>query len=55
MFKFDKYTEILEIIKNARKQTKIIAISKNHPHESVKEALSAGVEIFGENRGRRLS
>ena len=50
MFKFEKYTEILEIIKKTRKQTKIIAISKNHPQESVKEALSAGVEIFGENR-----
>ncbi len=50
MFRFDKYTEIQKTINKDRKQTKIIAISKNHSQESVKEALSFGVGIFGENR-----
>ena len=50
MFNFEKYSEIQEIIKKAGKQTKIIAISKNHPQDSVKEALMAGGETFGENR-----
>ena len=32
------------------KSTKIIAISKNHSLESVMEAISSGVNIFGENK-----
>lgn len=50
MFNFDKYSEVLKKIENTKKNTKIIAISKNHPLESVEKAISHGVKIFGENR-----
>jgi len=50
MFDFKKYKEISEIINNMGKKTKIVAISKNHPLNEVEEAISGGLEIFGENR-----
>ena len=50
MFNFKKYKEIQSFIKKHQKITKIVAISKNHPKESVIEALKYGVRIFGENR-----
>ena len=50
MFDYKKYSEIEEKINNLNKKTKIIAISKNHPLEAVKEAISCGLEVFGENR-----
>ena len=49
-FNFQKYHEIGEFIKKSQKNTKIIAISKNHSLEQVQFAISKGVEIFGENR-----
>ena len=50
MFDLEKYHKIQQIIDNLGKKTKIVAISKNHPIEEVQEAISKGVEIFGENR-----
>jgi len=50
MFNFKKYQEIQDFIRKHRKIVKIVAISKNHPKESVIEALKHGVRIFGENR-----
>ena len=50
MFNFKKYQEIQGFIRKYQKTTKIVAISKNHPKESVIEALKHGVRIFGENR-----
>jgi len=50
MFDLKKYHKIQQIIDNLGKKTKIVAISKNHPIEEVQEAVSKGVEIFGENR-----
>ena len=50
MFDINKYNEILEILKKTKKKSQIIAISKNHPQESVLRALEQGVRTFGENR-----
>ncbi len=50
MFDYRKYTEIKEYINVSEKNTKIIAISKNHPKTSVLQAISHGVREFGENR-----
>ena len=50
MFNFKKYQEIQDFIRKHQKISKIVAISKNHPKESVIEALKHGVRIFGENR-----
>ena len=50
MFNIKKYQEIQGFIRKYQKTTKIVAISKNHPKESVIEALKHGVRIFGENR-----
>ena len=50
MFDLENYHKIQQIINNLGKKTKIVAISKNHPFEDVQEAISKGVEIFGENR-----
>ena len=50
MFNIQKFNEIKEILKKQSNTTKIIAISKNHPIESVLEAINQGVYIFGENR-----
>ena len=50
MFDFENYIKIKQEIRDFKKRTKIIAVSKNHPRESVEEALKCGVRIFGENR-----
>ena len=50
MFDLEKYHKIQQIINNLGKNTKIVAISKNHPIEEVQNAISKGVQIFGENR-----
>ena len=50
MFNVKKYQEIQDFIRKHQKISKIVAISKNHPKESVIEALKHGVRIFGENR-----
>ena len=50
MFNINKYKEIQRFLGENAKNTKIIAISKNHPQESIFEAINAGVSIFGENR-----
>ena len=50
MFNYKKFNEINNLIKNKGISSKIIAISKNHPVESIKEAIKFGVSIFGENR-----
>ena len=50
MFNIKKYNEINDFLKKSKNSAKIIAISKNHPVESVLEAINAGVKIFGENR-----
>lgn len=50
MFDINKYNEILEILKKNKKKSQIIAISKNHPQESVLRAIEQGVRTFGENR-----
>lgn len=50
MFDFEKYQKIKEMVKNQGKNTKIVAISKNQPPEAIEQALSNGVNIFGENK-----
>ena len=50
MFNLEKFNEINEILKKYSNSGKIVAISKNHPQESVLEAINHGVHIFGENR-----
>ena len=50
MFNIEKFNEIREILKKGGNSAKIIAISKNHPIESILEAINHGVQIFGENR-----
>ena len=50
MFNIKKYKEINDFIKKSSNSTKIVAISKNHPLESVLEAIKHGVYTFGENR-----
>ena len=50
MFNIEKYKEIKDFLKKTSNSAKIIAISKNHPLESVLEAINHGVYIFGENR-----
>ena len=50
MFNIEKFNEIRKILEKNNKKGKIIAISKNHPLESILEAISQGVHIFGENR-----
>ena len=49
MFNIQKFSEIREILEKHNKTGKIVAISKNHPLESVVEAIKQGVNIFGEN------
>ncbi len=50
-FDDQKYKEIKDLIaKKYRKSTIIVAVSKNHPIESVKKAIFSGVRVFGENR-----
>ena len=50
MFNSNKFNEIKDFLKKTNNSAKIIAISKNHPLESVLEAINSGVYIFGENR-----
>tara|TARA_B100000575_G_C23021592_1_gene588245 strand:+ start:56 stop:691 length:636 start_codon:yes stop_codon:yes gene_type:complete len=50
MFNTKKFNEIKAFLKKSNNYAKIIAISKNHPLESVLEAINSGVYIFGENR-----
>ena len=50
MFNIKKFNEINDFLKKSNSSAKIIAISKNHPLESVIEAINSGVYIFGENR-----
>ncbi|MDC2992109.1 YggS family pyridoxal phosphate-dependent enzyme [Pelagibacteraceae bacterium] len=50
MFNIQKYKEIREKIEKNKLSSSIVAISKNHPKESVLEAIGLGIRIFGENR-----
>ena len=50
MFNINKFNEINEILKKYNNSGKIVAISKNHPLESVLKAIGHGVYTFGENR-----
>mgnify|MGYP001342940730 CR=1 FL=1 len=50
MFNYKKYSEIRDFLKKNTESCQIIAISKNHPLESVLEAVNFGVRVFGENR-----
>ena len=50
MFNTKKFNEIKDFLKKSNINTKIVAISKNHPIDSVLEAINSGVYIFGENR-----
>ena len=50
MFDFEEYQRIKKNIDFLGKNTEVIAISKNHPLEDVKKAISYGLEVFGENR-----
>ena len=50
MFDIEKYREIKEKIDKSQLKSQIVAISKNHPQESVINAIHQGIRIFGENR-----
>ena len=50
MFNTLKYREIQQILKKNNENCQIVAVSKNHPKESVVEAINNGVLHFGENR-----
>ena len=50
MFNIQKFNEIRDILEKHNNKAKIVAISKNHPLESVLEAIKQGIYIFGENR-----
>jgi len=50
MFDAKKYNEINDFLIKSQKLAKIVAISKNHPKETVLDAINSGVNIFGENR-----
>tara|TARA_B100000674_G_scaffold446047_1_gene412714 strand:- start:864 stop:1502 length:639 start_codon:yes stop_codon:yes gene_type:complete len=50
MFNIQKFNEIKEKLEKHNNSAKIVAISKNHPFDSVLEAIDQGVYIFGENR-----
>jgi len=49
-FYFDKYRQIQELVKKNNPNTKIVAVSKNQPIESILDAIDKGVRVFGENR-----
>jgi len=53
-FQYKQHRQILSFIDknciNSINKPKIVAISKNHPISSVKEAINSGVRIFGENK-----
>ena len=42
MFNIEKYNEINDFLKKYNNSAKIVAISKNHPIESVLEAIKHG-------------
>ena len=46
MFNIKKYNEINDFLKKSSNSSKIVAISKNHPLESVLEAINYGVHIL---------
>ena len=50
MFNIKKFNEINDFLKKTSNSTEIVAVSKNHPTESILEAINQGVYIFGENR-----
>ena len=50
MFNIKKYEQIKDFLKKTNLSTKIVAISKNHPLDSVLQAINCGIYIFGENR-----
>ena len=50
MFNIEKYDEINGFLKKTKNSAKIVAISKNHPLESILKAINLGVHIFGENK-----
>ena len=50
MFNIKKFNEINDFLRKTNNSAKIIAISKNHPVDSILEAINFGVHIFGENR-----
>ena len=50
MFNAKKFNEINDFLKKSNNSAKIVAISKNHPQESVIEAINFGVTKFGENK-----
>ncbi len=50
MFNIQKYTQIKDFLKKTSSLAKIVAISKNHPLDSVLQAIASGVYIFGENK-----
>ena len=50
MFNINNYKKILKEIQILGKKTQVVAVSKNHPKNSVESALKYGVRIFGENR-----
>ena len=50
MFNIKKYNEIRENLKKYSNSGEIVAISKNHPVESVLDAINYGVCTFGENK-----
>ena len=50
MFNIKKFNKIKDFLQETNNKAKIVAISKNHPIESVLEAINSGVYIFGENR-----
>ena len=50
-FNKKEYNNILSNISEfGQNNTKLVAVSKNHPKESVLEAIKCGVSVFGENR-----
>ena len=48
LLKIEKTIELVQ--KKERKPPKIIAVTKNQPIEKIKQAISAGIEIIGENK-----
>ena len=50
MLDIKKFNEINENLKKSNFSGKIVAISKNHPVESIITAIKHGVHIFGENK-----
>ena len=52
MFDINKFKEIDKLLKKSQNSAKIVAISKNHPLESVLEAIKNGVNIFWKQSSR---